>query len=486
MSRRPHQNTGQAIRDPGSTMRCIYRHPGSRECDRFVATHTAPVPADSPVIARWSTLAPDIIDRLNSWSIDWAAVECFHRLYKHAVYSVFYGATTVMITIREGLSIPNQLNEMMEEICLISGCRVELQFSNINLIDTAQQTETALSLPNVVYPPMGSRVSVSTGLEDPTEATVGGILRLVGKDTGEEEYFALTCFHNLPTFQSYQSRYIDLEPGKRLRLLLLSSTDYSPTIGDARRPVYTYGSVRCAFPSQLLQADIVSGISADIHRVNTKMGQLETEYTQIDREELNQRLPPWLDEYVFYQSKLQRLKESAASIHSIHSDIGIVAATSGLPVHNGKHLDWALISLSGLDTPPRPLNAAYNVQERVEIPVRLSHWSNNLEGGAKVYKPGSTSVTEGVVNSVPSYVRFRETQHSLPVAKEWAVIPVAKYKSFSGPGDSGAWVVDHLTNHVLGMILGRNGALGVSYVTPIREIINHIEHLTNKVMDMPN
>ncbi|CRG92009.1 hypothetical protein PISL3812_09063 [Talaromyces islandicus] len=464
MPRRSQHNTGRVIRDPGSTKRHIYRPPGSPEDDEFIATHTAPVPANSPIIARWSTLALEIIDNLDSRHIDWAAVECFQRLYKDPIYNTLNGVTTVIITARNTLPHSNDIAEMMGEVCRMSGCRVELQFCSPNLIDMAQQTETVLSLPEVGYPSMGSRVSVRMDLETPTEATVGGILRLVTKDTKKEEYFALTCFHNIPTFQSYRSNYIDLEPGV------------------PHKPVQIYGSVTCAFPSQLLQAEVVSDIAADINRMNKKIELLKKGFNQVDREEESGCLQ---NELEWYEAELRQLKEKYASLHSIDSNIGFVSATSGLPVHNGKHLDWALIALSGLDAPPQSVNMTYNVQERTEIAVRLSQWSSNLEGGAKVYKPGSTRVTEGIVNSVPSYVRFRETEHSLPVAREWAVIPVAKYKSFSDPGDSGAWVVDHLTNHVVGMILARNGGLGVSYVTPIREIINHIEYFTNKVVDLP-
>lgn len=192
------------------------------ERDDFDATHTAPVPPDSPIIAWWSTLAPYIIQKLDSCQIDWAAVECFQRLRKDIRGPGLKGETTVVITVRETLSKPNQIAEMVGEICRMSGCRVELQFCDLNLINPPQQTDTTLSIPEVGYPPVGSKVSLSTGLENPTEATVGGILRLVGKENKEEEYFALTCFHSLPKFEVHETNGMNLEPGKRSQLLELS------------------------------------------------------------------------------------------------------------------------------------------------------------------------------------------------------------------------------------------------------------------------
>ncbi|QKX54214.1 uncharacterized protein TRUGW13939_01299 [Talaromyces rugulosus] len=239
-----------------------------------------------------------------------------------------------------------------------------------------------------------------------------------------------------------------------------------------RKLVNTYQSVRCAFPSQILQDEFLSDIASDIHRTNSKIQHLEIESKQTEnRKELGH-----------WKHRLLRLKEKRSSIHNMDSHIGFVAVTSGLPVHNGHHLDWASITLSGLEKPLRSVNMIPNIQERSQTPVPLSNWPGKLEGGAKVCKMGSSGVTEEVVNTVPSYMRFGETEHTIPIAIEWAVIPTMKYKNFSEPGDSGAWVVDRLGNHLVGMVLGRNSCLGVSYVTPIREVIEDIENLTNKTV----
>lgn len=207
---------------------------------------------------------------------------------------------------------------------------------------------------------------------------------------------------------------------------------------------------------------------------------------EIKQKQINEEIQGLQEDIKTWCFRLQQLKSREASIQGLDSQIGFVAATSGLPIVNGRHIDWALIALSGPEIPPKSVNLIQNVQERSKVPVQLSHWSDKLEGGATVCKMVSTNVTEGVVNSVPSYVRFKETEHEVPYTIEWAVIPTAKYKSFSETGDSGAWVVDRLGNELLGMILGRNSGLGVAYVTPIAEIVRHIEYFTNKVVHLPH
>ena len=103
--------------------------------------------------------------------------------------------------------------------------------------------------------------------------------------------------------------------------------------------------------------------------------------------------------------------------------------------------------------------------------------------GHKVRKFGrTTGITEGCINPVDSFVRFKGTPFEM-VCKEKMICGIAG-KSFTSAGDSGAWVVDELGG-LIGMVWGGFARDEGTFFTPIKLIIEDITKQTGYSVRLP-
>ena len=106
-----------------------------------------------------------------------------------------------------------------------------------------------------------------------------------------------------------------------------------------------------------------------------------------------------------------------------------------------------------------------------------------LEGG-KVRKFGrTTDITEGYINPVDSFIRFKGTAFEM-VSKEKMIYGIAG-KPFTLAGDSGAWVVD-VFGGLIGMVWGGFTSHEGSFLTPISLITEDITKQTGYSVRLPS
>ncbi|KAK6518740.1 hypothetical protein TWF506_005879 [Arthrobotrys conoides] len=174
------------------------------------------------------------------------------------------------------------------------------------------------------------------------------------------------------------------------------------------------------------------------------------------------------------EKRIQAAEERLKFFQLYDCEFGKISITSGYQVdpRAGNSIDWGLVKLS-------------ETSEAANICIYPdSGWGGRTERailtvgdpvpGEEVCKIGrSTNFTSGIVSSALHAI---DLERNGIITTEWAIVG-DKNLPFSTNGDSGSWVIN-IRHEVVGMIIGYNGL--VSYMTPIKRVIEDIETTTGK------
>ena len=104
--------------------------------------------------------------------------------------------------------------------------------------------------------------------------------------------------------------------------------------------------------------------------------------------------------------------------------------------------------------------------------------------GSRVRKFGrTTGCTEGYINPVDSFVRFKGT--ALDMVSQEKMICGTAGKAFTSAGDSGAWVIDRLGG-LIGMVWGGFTSHEGTFLTPMNLITEDITEQTGYSVRLPS
>ncbi|KAI9007082.1 hypothetical protein BC832DRAFT_591690 [Gaertneriomyces semiglobifer] len=108
----------------------------------------------------------------------------------------------------------------------------------------------------------------------------------------------------------------------------------------------------------------------------------------------------------------------------------------------------------------------------------------DIDTDLEVYKYGrSSGASWGKVNGVKTSVKLPGSKCD---TSEWVVVNVDLHRSFSTGGDSGAWVTDkygQLVGYVIGGGGSSSGKDGLTYVSPIKFVLECIERKTGRNLE---
>ncbi|KAH8689013.1 hypothetical protein BGW36DRAFT_433776 [Talaromyces proteolyticus] len=318
-------------------------------------------------------------------------------------------------------SITHDVNRTLDNITRLSGLPVGLEPR-----DLQRQADPNPTIPYMHFAPVGSTVSLRKGLDSATETTAGGA---------------------------------------------------------PRQPVNHYGTIRCAYPSEIAHTRMMSEMRDNRAVIRKQINVLNERDENLQPPEQTAPRNQVMNTLKFINDNLA---QSYDYLNNVDCNIGELLVTSDIGNHRGHHLDWALVSLREDRFLADAANMVPNILTRTETTIQLRDWVDEPLGGNKVHKAKYGNHIEGVINPPLSYVRFKNSDGTAYRTTERAIVPSMPYKVFSELGDSGTWVIHRLANALVGVIWGGNTRLGISYITPIKHITDDITRNTGCRVQLPN
>ncbi|MCJ1408691.1 hypothetical protein MMC19_002766 [Ptychographa xylographoides] len=424
---------------PGSMWQHELEFLGSR-----APIHTTTITASHDLVKKWNESAASIIKILNHYQGQWVGVELVER---YQVISNSYPTCLITLSKMEQLSQAHllKIGQLVSQVT--NGVYVEITEGHVFRTGDFLTSEAKLKLPYKRAPIMGSSISVSE--IDHASGTFGGYLELFNADVVKT--CGLSCHHVLFPIAPADLTLADLRP--YAKSLHENITICSPAIYDHNRSL------------NIDQEDIDHATKEK----DTLLKQLEHLGAEAPRQtsQAIQRADTRI------ATKVQRIHDA-----SVDRNIGEVFFSSGYKLDGEAQcqLDYGLIEMYparvGTNEIPNDENS-FKVTYIAKIP---------LEGG-KVRKFGrTTDITEGYINPVDSFIRFKGTAFEM-VSKEKMIYGIAG-KPFTLAGDSGAWVVD-VFGGLIGMVWGGFTSHEGSFLTPISLITEDITKQTGSSLFLP-
>ena len=400
----------------------------------------------------WTAMRPDLVDALDRTRLRWHAADLLGRSAEPTKEEIL---PSLLITA-EGGELQDWTGAMdrVKRLCAshgIGGLRVEFVYGTV----LRGTTCCDFSLSSYEEKPSnGSNIGVRSRVGKITEGTFGGYLKLSGSD---EAVYALTCHHVVAPPEGIRpTRAVSMRGAKMetIHVFQPGHVQHEDEVDRVERVLAGAASPN-AVAAATETLDTLESLDRVFGEVHLTSG-VEDIAGPLDGE----NMPECKPQRGGYQDQMCLM------------DWGLLTVPAERVA--GNYLP-KLPNAPGSCLPPHPFGHVRDGMPATTV--------SELMGQLDVFKLGgkSTGTTYGTVLPYLSLVRLGDSDRA---TCEHGVLPNTHVNgSFSGEGDSGAWIADD-NGYVVGMVWGSSRQTHITYVTPMTHILEHIGRISGERADL--